>query len=129
MLSLKNIMRLNATSCLVFGSLFTLFPGQVATFLGGYLHAPQLLILIIGVVLIVNAIHLIWALKIPIPKKELILYFSAGDFLWVIASLSLVFSGHWITTTQGIFAAIVVTIIVGFFGVMQIVTRKAMGYC
>jgi hypothetical protein len=120
---------MNAASCVLFGSIFALLPVSVATFLGGGLPAPQLLLIILGVALIVNGFHLLQASSIELPKKELVLYFSAGDFLWVIASLCLVFSKIWITTSQGVLATLLVALMVGYFGILQMVKRKAMGDC
>ena len=56
MLSLHNVMRANAMSCMVFGGLFALLPGQVAVFLGGASPAPRVYILALGVMLIINGI-------------------------------------------------------------------------
>jgi len=54
-------MRANATSCLSFGILFALQPSMVASFLGSPEPAPQLYILILGILLAVNGLHLLWA--------------------------------------------------------------------
>ncbi|MBJ7539125.1 hypothetical protein [Marinomonas transparens] len=129
MLNLKNIMRANAVSCLVFGVLFTLQANLVATFLGGELAAPPLYLLILGILLVVNGLHLVWASRIPLPKKHLILYFSVGDCLWVIASVALMLAEVWITTIGGILTTSAVAILVGVFGVLQMTSRKAMGHC
>jgi len=128
MFNLKNVMRANATSCLVFGGLFALQPSLVANFLGGVSPAPQVYILILGIILILNGLHLLWASRIPLPQKKLILYFSTGDYLWVIGSIGLIFSGVWITTTGGVVVASAVAIMVGLFGVLQMTSRKAMGH-
>ena len=129
MLSLKNVMRSNATSCLVFGGLFALQPSLVASFFGGASQAPQIYILILGLLLILNGFHLLWASRAPLPRKELILYFSIGDYLWVIGSIGLIVSGVWITTTAGVFVASAVAVMVGLFGVLQMTCRKATGHC
>ena len=129
MLSLKNVMSANAISCLGFGALFTLKPRLVAAFLGDPSPAPQLYILILGILLIVNGFHLLWASRFPLPNKNLILYFSIGDYSWAIASVGLMISGIWITTTGGILLASVVAVTVGLFGVLQMTSRKAMGHC
>ncbi|MEP2653648.1 MAG: hypothetical protein ABJH06_16850 [Paraglaciecola sp.] len=129
MLSLKNIMRANATSCLVFGGLFAMQANMVAEFLGGDSPAPQLYVLILGWLLILNGIHLFWESRTLVPKKSLILYFSIGDYLWVAGSATLILSGLWITTTAGVIVASVIALIVGIFGVLQMTTRKAMGHC
>lgn len=129
MLSLKNVMRANAISCLVFGALFALQPSLVANFLGGASPAPQSYILILGFLLILNGLHLLWASRVPLPQKELILYFSTGDYLWVIGSIGLIVSRVWITTTGGMLVASAVAVMVGLFGVLQMTSRKAMGQC
>lgn len=129
MLSLQNVMGANAMSCLVFGVLFALQPNLVATFLGGESAAPQLYIMILGILLILNGLHLLWASKISLPKKALVLYFSVGDFIWVVASVALVILGVWITTNIGIIVTCVVATMVGLFGVLQMKARKAMGHC
>lgn len=129
MLSLKNIMRANATSCLAFGVLFSLQPSITANFLGGTSPAPKLYILILGILLILNGLHLLWSSRVPLPQKELILYFSTGDFIWVIGSVGLIISGVWITTTEGMLLATAVAVMVGLFGVLQMTSRKAMGHC
>lgn len=123
---LKHVMRLNAVSCLVFGALFALVPGPVAAFLADHAPAPGWLILAIGLALLLNGVHLAWASRIPVPPKGLVLYFSAGDFAWVIGSLALTASGLWITSTKGLVSALAVAVMVGLFGVAQIVQRKAM---
>ena len=127
MLSLKNVMGANAASCIVFGGLFVLHPSLVASFLGGASPAPQLYILILGILLILNGLHLLWASRAPLPRKKLILYFSTGDYLWVIGTIGLIVSGVWITTTAGVLVAIIVAVMVGLFGVLQMTSRKAMG--
>lgn len=119
-------MRTNAISCLGFGVLFVLLPKLVANFLGGASAAPQIVILILGVLLVVNGLHLLWASRAALPHKYLILYFSIGDFIWVIVSMGLVASGVWITTLGGVLAACAIAVMVGLFGVRQLMRRKAM---
>jgi len=122
-------MRMNAVSCLVFGILFTFQPSRITHFLGDVSMAPPALIVITGIILILNGCHLLWASKIALPKKELILYFSGGDFIWVIASISLIISELWITSLPGIITTIAVAIMVGSFGLLQMIKRKEMGHC
>jgi len=129
MLSLHNTMRANASSCIAFGFLFAIKPSLVATFLGGASPAPQWIFLALGIALIFNGLHLLWASYTRMPNKELVLYFSAGDYLWVIASVGLMLSGVWITTTGGVVAASAVAAMVGLFGILQMTSRKAMGHC
>lgn len=126
MLSLQNLMRTNAASCITFGALFALQPDIIAAFLGADTPAPTMLILILGMVLMLNGLHLVWASKHPLPQKILIWYFSAGDYLWVIASIILMISKIWITTPAGIMAASAVAVMVGLLGVLQMRSRKAL---
>jgi hypothetical protein len=128
MLSLKHVMRANAISCVAFGVVFALQPSLVANFLGGASPAPQLYILIVGILLILNGLHLFWASRVPLPQKKLILYFSIGDYIWVIATLVLMVSGVWITTTGGVLVASTVAVMVGLFGILQMTSRKAMSH-
>lgn len=120
MLSLKNVLRLNAASCLVFGVLFLLCSRGVALFLGGEAPAPADYIVILGAALILNGVHLIWTSTLRAPAKALILYFALGDFLWVAASLGLVWKALWITTFQGQMMTTLIAVMVGFFCTIQI---------
>lgn len=124
MVNLKIVFRLNAISCLLFGSLFVLAPEMVSVFLAYEAPAPVLLMSVIGAVLILNGIHLIAASLQISPSRELIIYFALGDGMWVCAVTALIVSGLWITTSHGIMAAVLVNIVVGVFAVMQIMEIK-----
>jgi len=129
MITLKNVMRANAASCIIFALIFLFMPEAVASFLGGETPAPGWVFSLLGAILLFNGLHLIWVSTNPMPHKLWVLYFSFGDFLWVIATLILLVLGLWITTGVGIAASIVVAAVVGVFGVLQMVKRKAMGHC
>jgi len=117
--ALKTILRLNAASCLGFGALFTAAPGAVGTFLGAP-PAPDTLIVLLGAVLALNGLHLLHTSFRPEPPRLLVLYFSAGDFLWVAITAVLIGANLWITTAAGIAAAIVVALAVGGMGLAQL---------
>lgn len=119
MTALKTILRLNAASCIGFGALFVAVPGAVAAFLGAP-AAPRLGILALGALLILNGLHLLHTSLRPDPPRWLVLYFSAGDFLWVAVTAVLVATGVWITSAPGISAALAVAAMVGAMGVAQI---------
>lgn len=119
MTTLRTVLRLNAASCIGFGLLFLTMPSQLAQFLSSQTPAPGLVLQLIGIALLANGLHLVWTSIHPAPKKALILYFSLGDFLWVVGTLVLLFAGIWVTSVAGILAAIVVAITVGYFGVLQ----------
>jgi len=129
MITLKKVMRANAASCIIFSLVFLLIPAESAEFLGADKPAPDIVLLALGLGLLTNGLHLFWASFQPLPSKNLVLYFSAGDFIWVIASISLVLLGVWITTGAGIAAALIVATVVAALGVLQMITRKNMGHC
>lgn len=124
MITLKTVLRANAASCIIFALIFLLIPIEVATFLGQGKPAPEIALLVLGAVLITNGFHLLWTSFRSLPNKYLVLYFAMGDFIWVLASSILMILGIWITTGVGIVASILVAIMVGTFGILQIVKRK-----
>ncbi|MDJ0624179.1 MAG: hypothetical protein QNJ17_14515 [Desulfocapsaceae bacterium] len=124
MVNLKNVMRLNATSCLVFGLTFVIIPESVVDFLAQETQAPSLIFIILGIALFGNGIHLLWAAARSVPGKLLVLYFSIGDFLWVVATLLLVLAGVWITAPAGIAVSLAVAMMVGTFGFLQMTKRE-----
>lgn len=124
-MSINNVFRLNATSFLAFGTLFILTPDRVAMFLSDETQASVWLITVIGAVLNLNGLHLIWASFLSSPSRELILYFALGDVIWVCAVTTLIISGLWITTSDGVLAAIMINIVVGLFAIMQMMALKS----
>jgi len=109
------LLRLNAASCVLFGALFVLAPGAVARFLGA---APASLILVLGLGLLANGGHLLWAARRTVPAV-LLKYFALLDALWVVATAVLILAGLWITSPGGIVAALVVAVTVAALGLMQ----------
>lgn len=119
MTSLKTILRLNAASCIGFGALFVAAPGAVAAFLGAP-PAPAIVVLVAGAILIINGLHLLHTSLRSDPPRLLVLYFSAGDFLWVGATAALIATGIWVNAAPGIAAAVAVAAMVGAFGLAQL---------
>jgi len=118
--NITSIMRANAASCLAFGVLFITAPAGVAGFLGPGDPAPALLIAALGIALVANGCHLLWAARRDPPARTLVVYFTAGDFAWAAATLILVVGGVWITSIPGIVAALAIAAVVGAFGIAQI---------
>jgi hypothetical protein len=83
-----------------------------------------MLIFMVGLILVANGLHLLWASHYRLQNLKLILYFSIGDFVWVICSVAFIFSGLWITSTEGILASTVVAVLVGLFGTFQMGARN-----
>lgn len=127
MITLNHVMKANAVSCIAFGLIFLIIPSDVNMFLSTDMSAPKTILLILGAGLIVNGLHLIWASLKPRPSKLLVLYFSIGDYIWVLASISLLLLGVWITTTAGVITTLIVSTMVGVFGTLQIIKRKEIG--
>jgi len=126
MFTLKKVLLANAASCIIFGLIFLAFPTAIAVFLGGEMPLPSFILQILGGVLVINGAHLVWTSFIEEPNKFLILYFSFGDFLWMIGTKVLIAMGVGITTGAGIITAILIAIIVTIFGVLQIIKRREM---
>jgi len=122
--TLKTILRMNAASCIGFGILFMVQPGAVATFLGSP-PAPAWLIAVLGAALTGNGLHLLHTSGRQLPPRSLVLYFSAGDFAWALATLVLIVGGLWITRLEGQTVALVVAAFVGTMGLMQMRAGKA----
>ncbi len=117
MTSLKATLLINATSCLVFGALFLIAPALVSEYLG---EVPNLAVQILGIVLIVNSVHLSFAAQRPSPYKLEIIWFSLGDFAWWLLTLGLIATGHWITTSNGVIVAAIIATGVAYLGILQL---------
>ena len=126
MITLNFVIRANAISCLLFGVIFLTVPHQVTVFLAAQAPAPKALILILGAGLIINGLHLFWAsLQLQLSRR-LVMYFSIGDFIWLLACVSLIVMGTWIDTMAGILTTLVVALMVGVFGGVQVfISRKS----
>ena len=117
MTSLTVVLRLNAASCLGFGALFIILPGDVAFTLGA---APPGVIFGLGLLLLGNGTHLALASLRLRPIHAEILWFSFGDMAWWLASLALIAAGFWITTPHGVALALLVAACVVGMGSAQL---------
>lgn len=118
---LKTTLWLNASSCIIFGLLLTLMSNEVNQFIG---NAYDWLTPLIGVILMINGCHLLLASRRKKTISLEIFYFILGDFLWVIASVSLILASAVITTQQGTIISLLIAAMVGVFGVLQIIGLK-----
>ena len=110
------ILRLNAASCIGFGTLFVIAPASVADFLGS---PPGWVLVALGLGLVANGgLLLVTARRDPVAASDL-RAFAIGDGIWVVATLVLVSGGIWITTGPGQAAALAVAAMVGVFGALQ----------
>ena len=115
---LSLILRLNALSCLSFGSLFMIKSEATSLFLSG---DPQygLLVLIVGVGLFLNGLHLVFVASMKNPPKHQVDYFIGGDVLWVVATVALNLASYVIETNGGQWASLAVALLVGSFAWLQ----------
>lgn len=114
---LKAVLRVNAVSCLVFGFTFFVWPDCVAMFLGA---VPSKLLLILGIILLANGVHLALAsAKAQLALGE-VWYFSAGDIVWFVASVGAVAAGSLTTTSSAQLATLVVATGVLGLGLAQV---------
>lgn len=118
---LRAALLLNATSCIVFGAVFLIFGGSVSQFIGNPLGW---IIPVLGAVLLFNGLHLVAASRRSKPLCPEILYFVVGDFLWVGGTLVLVSRNIVITSAAGTVVSLLIAVMVGVIGVMQVVSYK-----
>jgi len=118
-MTINDVLKINALNCLLFGALLVFMPEPISTFLSDTAIAPKLLLLSIGVGLNIYGLLMLWlANKNPVPQTPLLLI-VVGDFLWVIATIIVIQLKLWITTINGITAAGVLAIFVGWLGWIQ----------
>jgi hypothetical protein len=118
---LKTALALNASSCIGFGALFLAFGDSVSRFIG---NSTAWVVPAIGAVLLFNGLHLLVASLRSKPICPEILYFVAGDALWVIGTLLLIGLGFVVTSAAGVAAALAVAAMVGTLGAMQVAGYK-----
>jgi len=122
-------MKANAFSCIGFGITFFFLPEEVRVFLSTNNQAPSIVFTVLGIGLFLNGLHLIWASLKLMPSKHLVTYFSICDYIWVLGTSYLLVVGMWITTPMGIAVTLLVSSMVGIFGLLQMIKRKEMGNC
>lgn len=115
--SLKLVLRMNAISCIVFGLFGLMIPASISVFLG---DPPVGFVQVVGVVLVANGLHLIWASRRKTMNKWEIFYFSFGDLAWWLGSIFLIAAQIWVTTTLGVIAMLVIAFAVAIMGVTQL---------
>ena len=113
---LRSALISNALSCLAFGSLFCL----AGTSTDRFLENPfAWLTPAVGAVLLFNGCHLLLASQRRHPIGAEVVYFVAGDFVWVLATLILVILQTVIVSAQGVVASLLTAAMVGLLGVLQ----------
>lgn len=117
--NIQTTLKLNGLNCLLFGALFVFIPKSVVAFLSDTNPAPEVVIVALGVVLNLYGLLLLWLGNKPAPNQKVILLIAIGDFFWVLATLALIAMKLWVTNINGITAAGLVAILVGWFGWLQ----------
>jgi hypothetical protein len=107
---------------LSFSLLFLLKAQQVALFLdSGASNFQSQLIVIVGLILLINGIHLAAASFQEKIRALEVYYFVTGDLLWVTATFGLIALQLFVTTPLGNLYALLVAFIVGGIGVLQVI--------
>lgn len=117
MKALKQVLRLNALSCLSFGAIFAIWPQNVGLYIGTDQH---LIIMLVGAALLFNGLHLAFASLRKTPLKLEIYYFSLGDILWFSATFILIGAKLFITSQSGIWLSLIVAFGVVTLGLAQL---------
>ena len=113
---LRLVLRLNSASCLFCGAAMALWHNGIAEMLG---NANSVAVLVVGICLFFNGMHLVSASMRQSLRCYEIAYFALGDFGWVIATALMIGLGVGITSTAGITLAIAIALMVGIFGLLQ----------
>ncbi len=120
MTDINTILKLNGLNCLLFGSLFVFIPDSIIPFLSLDNPIPKWVLLSLGVGLNLYGLYLLWlGAKHKVPHRY-VLFVAFGDFMWVLATVVLIVMKTWITTINGMTAAGLVAILVGWFGWLQL---------
>ncbi|MFC3194114.1 hypothetical protein ACFODZ_07665 [Marinicella sediminis] len=117
--NIRTILQLNALNCLLFGALFVFLPAQVSQFLSSSHPMPELVMAILGVVLNLFGLLLLWLAKKPHINKGWVLMVAVADFSWVLFTVVLLLLQVWVTTVNGMTAAGLIAILVGWFGWLE----------
>ncbi|MGJ8664640.1 MAG: hypothetical protein ACSHWU_13365 [Marinicella sp.] len=118
--NINTTLKLNGLNCLLFGALFVFIPKSVITFLSDSQPAPEVVILALGVILNLYGLILLWIGNKEQPNPKLVLLIALGDFMWVLGTVILLAMKLWVTTINGMTAAGLVAILVGWFGWLQL---------
>jgi len=117
MKQLRWTLRLNVATCAVFGAVFIYDPLAVSAYLGAL---PRVPLQLLGTALLIHSAHLlIGSLRKNLLPWE-IYYFSAGDILWFLGSLTLLVSTDYISTRVGVSATLLVACLVAGIGLFQL---------
>ncbi len=105
---------------MIFGALFVFIPDSIIPFLSQVDPMPKMVLLVLGVGLNLYGLYLLWlGSKAKVPHREALLI-AMGDFIWVLATVVLIVMKTWITSINGMTAAGLVAILVGWFGWLQL---------
>lgn len=106
----------NALFSAVSGGLFSVASTAVATFMG--VDAP-LAVMIIGISLLVYAVLIVFYATRPTIALAFVLFAVIVDTLWVLLSVALLVSNIVPLSVAGVWAVVIVAVIVGGFAVAQ----------
>lgn len=119
MSDINTTLKINALTCLLLGALFVFLPQQVITFLSDTNPAPMVAVVGMGVILNIYGLLLLLLGSQQQPHPKLVMLIAVADGLWVLLTAALIISQTWVTHINGITAAGLVAISVGWLGWLQ----------
>ncbi len=118
-MTINDVLKINALTSLLFGALFIFIPELTQSFLSDTEAMPKLALLSAGITMNTYGLLLLWlASKNPVPQTPL-LWVVMVDLIWVLITIVVIQLDLWITTINGITAAGVVAIVIGWLGWTQ----------
>ena len=110
---LQLLLLINCISCAIFGAFFALFSATAVTMIG---DPPQILVILTGAGLLLNAV-LLGIAAYQVPNYTLSIgYFIVCDAIWVLITLELLATGLWIIGTAAITVSIMVAALLCLLG-------------
>ena len=120
MTTINDVIKINALLALLLGALLVFMPDAAINFLSETQTIPKVLPLFVGVALNIFGLLLLWLAKNnPVPQLPLLLAVIV-DFSWVVGTLVLIQFKLWITAINGITAAGLIAIVIGWLAWIQL---------
>ena len=110
---LQLLLLANRASYAIFGAFFVLFPAVAVAFIG---DPPQILVMLTGAGLLLNAILLGIAAASVTEYTPSIGYFIVCDAIWILITLELLATGLWSIGTAAITVSIMVAALISLLG-------------
>jgi hypothetical protein len=120
MTTINDVIKINALLALLLGALLVFMPDAAISFLNEAQGIPKVVPLFVGVALNIFGLLQLWLAKNnPIPQLPLLLVVIV-DFIAVVAIVVLIQFELWISSINGITAAGLIAIVIGWLAWIQL---------